>query len=296
MKTTHYADDRSYTDTIHDSIIVPKIYPQLGWTPYALDKELAQLQDSDYAIDYHATNTNGELIAIQERFRRGRAAKMYNDFTLRYERENNEEEIEQKSEWFKMKGKIKRFKKPYYMLYGVVNDTFDDLYKYAVIDLRVFFDAFRQGKICIDTEINNTIRSKVKDGILYAGCGKNKDDSSSFVTFDIIQLHQVLPEAVIAQQGYFGTATRKAEVVERKEETTVDGRTCNATPKQIQYLERLASDNNFRIVNRSVLTRSEASHLINYFTDGKNKEEIKVVNRILQSGMLNSISTFLSVS
>ena len=91
-KTTHYADDRSYTDTIHDSIIVPKIYPQLGWTPYALEKELAQLQDSDYAIDYHATNKNGELIAIQERFRRGRAAKMYNDFTLRYERENNEEE------------------------------------------------------------------------------------------------------------------------------------------------------------------------------------------------------------
>ena len=92
-RNTYYADDRSYTDTIHDNIIIAKIYPELKWTPKELDKELAQLKDSDYAIDYHVTNKNGELLAIQERFRRGKFARLYNDFTLRYERENNEEEI-----------------------------------------------------------------------------------------------------------------------------------------------------------------------------------------------------------
>ena len=132
---------------------------------------------------------------------------------------------------------------------------------------------------------------------MYAGIGKNKDDSSSFITFDILQLHQVLPESIYAERGYFGTVSdTKAEEKIEKVETVINGRTGNATSKQISFLNRLASDNSFRFVNKDILTKTEASHLIDYLKNDENKKDIEAMKRIMASGMFNSLSTFLSVS
>lgn len=275
VQTTHYADDRSYTDHIHDTIVIPKIYPLLGWQAVSIDKELSELKDSDYAIDYHAVDSNGSNIVIQERFRRDEAARRYNDFTLRYKRENNPEEIEQYSEFFKMKGKINRFSEPYYMLYGVVNQDVSDLDKYVVIDLRRFFEYYNNGNIKIDENTNNKLTSVIgSDGILYAGKGYNKDDSSSFISFDIVQLNSVLSDIIYYQKGFI--------VV----------RTGNASDKQIGFLRYLSSVNGFSFIREDVISNTEASQLIGFLKDGDSNSK-KTVHDVMNMDIYKTISTYL---
>ena len=193
-----YKTDRAYTDSIHDRLAVKIVYPKMGWTPKTIDKELASVKDSDYSIDYYATDKNDKDIVIQERFRR--ASKFgFNDLTLRYERENNPEEIEQKSEFFKMKGKIKRFPEPFYMVYGIQNAEGTGFLQYAVIDLRAFFKHYADGTIKVNTSRKYSYYS---GGVLYCGHNKNKDNSSSFICVDIALLSEIFSDVVVYQEGF----------------------------------------------------------------------------------------------
>lgn len=59
-----YPNDRSFTDTVHDNLAVKIIYSKMGWTPRTIENELSIMQDSEYSIDYHATDKNGAYIVI----------------------------------------------------------------------------------------------------------------------------------------------------------------------------------------------------------------------------------------
>ena len=220
-----YKNDRTYTNAIHDNIAVNTIYPAMQWQLTSVNHELSEMQDSEYAIDYHAIDINNVHIVIQERFRRQSNAN-FNDFTIRYERPNNEEEVEQKSEFFKMKAKIKRFSEPFYMIYGILNASLDGFDKWVVIYLRAFFRHYANKKIKIDFTKKF---SQIQDNTLICGWNQNNDDSSSFICINIPQIMQLFDDVVVYQEGF------------------VPKRTGGATEKQIKKLQIMASKNGFQL-------------------------------------------------
>ena len=102
MANTNYKDDKKFTDYVHKTIIVPNIYTSFGWKELPKQPDLSEIKDSLFAIDYEVKNRNNEKLLLQERFRRSKYHQ-YNDFTLRYERNENQDETEQKSEFYKNK-------------------------------------------------------------------------------------------------------------------------------------------------------------------------------------------------
>lgn len=264
-----YRNDRSYTDSVHDNLAIKIIYPQMGWTPKKIDNELAAMKDSEYSIDYHAVNAEGVDIVIQERFRRPNKAG-FDDFTLRYEREENSEEIEQKSEFFKMKGKLRRFKEPFYMVYGILNINMDGFSKYVILDLRAFFEHFNNKEIIVDPQIRF---SRIQDNILYCGVNGNFDNSSSFMCASIKHLIYLFKDVIIYQEGF------------------VVSRTGDATDKQISYLKDLAIKNGFILQNENFLSKADARPLIDLLKD---KERCKSIHQLIASGELQKIAMFLT--
>ena len=264
-----YNDDRSYTDNVHNNLAVKIIYEQMGWKPYNVNNDLAVLQDSEYSIDYHAMDKLGNNILIQERFRRPGKTN-FDDFTLRYEREDNPEEIEQKSEFFKMKGKLKRFSEPFFMVYGIVNSSMDGFAKYAVLNLRAFFKHYNNKEIVIDP---NSRKAFIENETLHCGLNRNADNSSSFICVSIPDLLKLFDDVVVYQEGF------------------VTQKTGDATEKQIEFVKALAERHGFSLQNEEFLSKADVSSLIALLKD---ERKITALQDLFCDGDMHVAAMFLS--
>ena len=184
----YYKDDRKYTDEAHRDFAVPLIYDPLGWNTYPATTE----EDIRYEIDYRGTDDTGRDILIQERLRRGSSAQRFSDFTLRYQRPSG------LSEYYKMQDTIRNFSEPYYMVYGVIAE--EVLARFVIVDLRQFFSAIDNNIIVVGQR--KSYISVISGAQLFSGLGYNKDGSSSFVSFDIRQLSQILPSSILISEGW----------------------------------------------------------------------------------------------
>lgn len=197
---TNYEMDRGFTNAVHRLLAIPKIYNELGWQEANYSK--IESADVNHGIDYMLVgrDLNGtmEVHTVQERFR-DEKYEIYNDFTLRYSRNNNSHVERRLSEYFKIESE--------YMTYGVINESkahvesATDFIKYAVIDMKQFTEQVDLGNIYVD--INNKKYSKIIDNKIVGGYLENWDHSSEFVSFDIGQLAMVFGDDIIlAQKGY----------------------------------------------------------------------------------------------
>jgi hypothetical protein len=109
-KSESFKQASDFTNHIHDTIAIHKIYTPLGFTE--VKSEVGSLLDLRKGIDYVGKINNTE-ITIQERFRKN-IYKDYRDITFRYDRPSNN----RKSEYFKIESDV--------FLYGIINDKEDD--------------------------------------------------------------------------------------------------------------------------------------------------------------------------
>lgn len=188
----HYKEDRFFTDKVHHDIAVPLIYKKMQWSNI---RQATEYEDNSRAIDYVAEDKDSYTIVVQERFRRSKQAANFTDFTLRYQRFSAQQHF---SEFYKMFQTATSILK-YFMIYGVISNNYS-LERFAVINLNIFYEAIQHGTIIVGK--NNSIFSKVEDNIMFAGLGFNRDKSSSFVSFDINLLKQIIPSAIILSSGF----------------------------------------------------------------------------------------------
>jgi len=274
MKGTTYRQDRPFTDKVHEGIAVPQVYPLLGLKLVERDAEAAQIKDSDYSIDYEDEDKDGTRVYIQERSRQKTYAT-YNDFTLRYKRPEHSEECEQFSEFFKMKGKSRRFTGPFYMLYGIIDQEGLTYEKFVVVDLRMLFKAIKDGLIVVDETIDTGRTSKVVDGVMYACVKWNPDHSSTFAAFGIEHLHQVLPECILLQKGFLPGGVEIAPLSEEDKARTraifADCKDTGSAPSdgQMKFLDDFEKKNSLCVSNREMLSSKAAHDLIDFLkSDG----------------------------
>ncbi|MDD6666342.1 MAG: hypothetical protein PUE48_08420 [Eubacterium coprostanoligenes] len=195
----YYRDDREFTDEQHKRNAIPYIYDKLGWTEISVGEELNKYRDTCSAIDYEFTDQKGKKIFVQERFRKSNYSN-YNDFTLRYERPNNEDETEQKSEFYKIKSFLHRNNDSFIFVYGFEPPKNRPIQKFAVIDLRALFKHIADKEICIlEADIKIPNNCKLEAPIIH-----NKDSSSNFVCFDVNKLNEVFDDVIIWQIGFNG--------------------------------------------------------------------------------------------
>jgi len=196
----NYKEDRSFTDFVHHNLALPVIYEHLNWKPKTIDADLQQQIDIQNGIDYVFENEKGEKLNIQERFR-DESYKLYKDCTLRYKREQNSHIERHLSEFFKIKAD--------YLVYGITNgskwpekrNTLTNFLKFAVIDLRILFDKIDNGSILLR---KGRKESYIQNSKMIAPINDNSDGSSSFVAFDIYQLHKLFgsENIIVFQKGF----------------------------------------------------------------------------------------------
>lgn len=195
-----YQHDRIFTDYIFKNLAKTIIYPQLNWEEvYTDEKELEEL-DIHNGIDTRIKNENNQNFGVQYRFRDAFYAS-YNDFTFRYKREYNQNKERIMSEFFKIKAK--------YFLYGISNGkkfenalkTNTTFLKWAVIDVENLLNAIDSGLIVIDETLQG-ITCQLRNGKMFCPINNNKDNSSSFVPFDIPILNQISNNIIIASSGF----------------------------------------------------------------------------------------------
>ncbi|WP_115461897.1 hypothetical protein [Winogradskyella aurantiaca] len=195
---SRFKSDKAFTDYVHTHIAGSKIYEPMGWKQVNFNDSYGLHIDKSDGIDYVFLKED-QLITVQERFREARY-KTYTDFTIRYRRDHHKEETHHQSEFYKLKAQ--------YFVYGIVNGQKNDLssnsgfLKYAVIDLKQFYEKIDKGDIRITDQ--NLMHSRiVEDGIIECPVIANRDRSSSFVPIDIVQLLDLFQdEVVISQQGF----------------------------------------------------------------------------------------------
>jgi hypothetical protein len=195
-----YASDRSFTDYVHTNLAIPHIYIPLGWQEKQVAKEELEQLDLHHGIDYFFENEKGHIVKVQERFRDNFYQK-YNDITLRYQRDFHRDTTRQKSEYYKMEAD--------YLVYGITDgskfvekrSTLHSFVKYVVIDLRLLYEHISLGAISIQSGGNY---SRIAEGKMIVPIKDNHDRSSSFIVFEVPQLHQLWPESglIVAQKGY----------------------------------------------------------------------------------------------
>lgn len=196
-----YANDRNFTDYVHQHLALPRIYAPLGWAQKNVEAQHLQTIDMHEGIDYVFADQNKREIAVQERFR-DNFYQNYNDCTLRYRRDSNPDASRHASEFFKIKAD--------YLVYGITNGskfldkrhTLTDFLKYVVVDLKILYHQINLGLIVPSRNGKNF--SKIENGKMIVPIKDNRDDSSSFVAFDIQQLHQLFgnQHIIVAQKGY----------------------------------------------------------------------------------------------
>lgn len=105
------------------------------------------------------------------------------------------------SEFFKIEAK--------YFLYGISNGKkFEDnlhtntnFMKWAVIDIDNLLKAIDDKLIVIDETLSGTT-CQFKNGKLFCPINNNKDNSSSFVPFDIPMLNKISNNIIVASSGF----------------------------------------------------------------------------------------------
>lgn len=193
-----YTNDREFTNYIHTNIAIPDIYEPLAWTEKKLDAEYALNIDLHNGIDYIFQNKEGETKTVQERFRESKY-KNYNDFTIRYRRDENTHSERRISEYFKMKAD--------YFTYGITNGEKNNLassqsfLKYAIINLKKVYEKIDQKLIIIlDNKENVCIIQNEK---IICPVKYNVDGSSSFFPIDISFLVKLWgKEMIVSQKGF----------------------------------------------------------------------------------------------
>lgn len=163
-----------------------------------VSEELQALRDCTEAIDYEIKDANNVHIMTQERVRRSQY-KSCVDFTIRFERPENENETERLSEFYKMKTYCNRNRNiPFYFLYAITQDDVN-YEKYVLVDLQALYAHVRNNEIQID---RNSTLSYVSNGILYAGINKNGDHSSTLAVFDVVYLEQLFDDVILKNVGF----------------------------------------------------------------------------------------------
>ena len=195
-----YQSDRVFTDYVFNNLAKEMIYPELNWKEIKIDEKKLEELDINNGIDTIIENENNETFGVQYRFR-DKFYSSYNDFTLRYKREYNKNKERVMSEFFKIKAK--------YFLYGISNgkkyedklDTNTAFLKWAIIDLDKLLNAIDNGLIVIDEGMRD-ITCQLKNGIMLCPINNNRDNSSSFVPFDIPILNKISNDIVVASSGF----------------------------------------------------------------------------------------------
>jgi hypothetical protein len=180
-----YKSDRKFTDFVHQHLALPLIYAPLGWQPYVIDADTATHLDIHEGIDYTFLHPSGKKIQVQERFRDAAYIK-YNDCTLRYRRDDHADSSRHASEFFKIKAD--------FLVYGITNgskevgkrSTLTGFSKFVVVNLHGLYAQIEAGNIIFKPNIRT---SYIYDGKMIAPIQGNNDASSSFVAFDVGQLH-----------------------------------------------------------------------------------------------------------
>ena len=196
-----YSTDRAFTDYVHEHLALPQIYEPMGWCQQWMPEPLQKLLDLEEGVDYLMEDKRGKALRVQERFRDS-YAKDYTDCTLRYRRDQNAHEERRASEFFKIQAD--------YLLYGITNGskfadkraTLTGFLKYAVVDLRVLMQAVQAGQIILQA---GGLQSRIEGDKMIAPIIPNRDPSSTFVAFDVLQLRQLFDGEgiILAQQGYW---------------------------------------------------------------------------------------------
>lgn len=201
-----YRSDRKFTDYVHRNIANEFIYKRLKWN--IIDNKSKQaIEDDIYeGIDYKAVDNLGLKISIQERFRHSSYSN-FNDFTIRYSRENSNFIAEKNSEYFKIDAD--------YFVYGITNkitkhdfNEITEFKKFIVIDLNYLKKLLRIGLIRIPNErvINDNIVQIDNQYIYYTGRNINKDGSSEFITINPEKLARIIGNEiynlVVLQKGF----------------------------------------------------------------------------------------------
>lgn len=196
----YYKEDRIFTDKMHKKYAIPFIYNKLKWKEQNIDDKLNEYQDIFSAIDYEFLDEKDCKILVQERFRKSKYSE-FNDFTIRYERPENEEVLEQKSEFYKMKRYLRTCKSEFYLVYAFEPPYFNDtLKKFVIVDLKKLFKHIDDKEICIlDGNENITDKCKMKIKVQ-----KNRDKSSTFVSFDVNELISLFDDVIKQQIGFCG--------------------------------------------------------------------------------------------
>ena len=191
-----YSSDRAFTDMVHKTLALAKIYAPLNWQPYVLSAKKATEIDMFKGIDYVFTNDG--FITVQERFRE-KKYQQYTDFTIRYRRDQNPLAERHQSEYYKMKAA--------YFVYGITNCLKDDItpctdfIKYAVIDLKKLYEKLDDGSILIQD--NGKHLCQIIDGKMVCPVKYNTDGSSSFFPIEISFLVKLWGnDMLVAQKGF----------------------------------------------------------------------------------------------
>lgn len=196
-----YVSDREFTNYVHNNLAIKQIYDLLGWKNQEMNPVVSENVDIFNGVDVFLIDTiNQKIITVQERFREFKY-HIYNDFTIRYEREFNEHEDRKKSEFFKLNAD--------YFVYGIIDETkfskemAKEFVKFAVIDIKVLKQLFDEGLIEIDKALNS-IKCVEKNGKIVCPVNYNRDRSSSFIPIDISMLIDLFPskKVVILKKGF----------------------------------------------------------------------------------------------
>lgn len=216
-----YKDDREWTDKAHE-LAVKEIYRKVGW--WCIDdiwhKEHLNEEDQKAGIDHIGLCKEEDSwfmdvgyrknVYIQERFRKA-DKNSFNDFTLRYKRDNSKSDNQKDSEYYKLEKVLcdPSNERDYRMCYGTLNEKEDGFLKFAILDLNKLYEHIEKGDIVVGE--NDSYFSKVVGNKMFAGYGENKDGSSSFVSFDIRLLGKVFDDVVLYQEGFKGLENSKFE-------------------------------------------------------------------------------------
>lgn len=202
------------TEWVYENIVVPKILPKIGVTDSkpttVMEKDLSARMDSKMAADHFWLDESGEdLKVIQTRFR-GKHYRSFGDFTIRYDNINAKDYTGDsvKCEYNHIYADI--------FMYGICNAEMDpatikditDLDTYIVINLKIFRDLCKSGKIVPTENLKDetgkrVYSSYVKDGIIYCPINENKGSKDTrFVAIDIKQAYDLFPDLFIEKFGY----------------------------------------------------------------------------------------------
>lgn len=126
---------------------------------------------------------------IKERFRR---TVSYDDFTLRFSREDHS------AEFNLIREVCRTQERPFYYIYACVSNRNVD--KFVVVHLNKLMQYIRRGTISL--EDLQPYRSRIRNNQFFPGMIENADRSSVFLTFSVPALVSICPECLVAQEGF----------------------------------------------------------------------------------------------